>query len=78
MTADVVTKERFEDCQKRASECRAEVSKDLAEMWKTINEFKKIIYRAQGGALFLQGLITLASSAGGLALWSFFQNLPTK
>lgn len=69
---DFIEVGRFEDCQ-------ASHGREFARLWAATNEnrisieeFKRVIYRTQGGALILQGLITLACSSAGVALFLYF------
>ena len=75
-TGEFVEVGRFEDCQRRCDNDIKRLNDETSCLREAIDEFRKIIYRSQGVSHVINGLITLATSAAGVALFSYLTHRP--
>ena len=74
--SDYVEVGRFEDCQRRCDNDIKRLDAKTDCLADAIEEFRKVIYRSQGRQAVINGLITFATSAAGVALFSYFTHRP--
>ena len=74
--SDYVEIGRFEDCQRRCDNDLKRLDAKTDCLREAIEEFRKAMYRSQGMSEAINGLITLATSAAGVAIFAYFANRP--